>query len=90
MMKNYSAIILSAFFAMIVALFISSCATSNAVAEKMGVQLWTENCNRCHSAPSPADFTDSKWEKIGTHMQVRANLTNDEVKKIIAFLQSAN
>lgn len=71
-------------------LSISSCATSNSVADKAGVQLWTENCNRCHNSPSPADFSDVKWERIGTHMQVRANLTQDEVKKIIDFMQSAN
>ena len=68
----------------------TSCTTSNAVGEKLGVQLWSENCNRCHNAPSPTNFSDAQWKTIGSHMKVRANLTDEEVNKIVEFLQSAN
>lgn len=71
-------------------IMISSCATTSEITEKIGAQLWGENCNRCHNAPSPTDFSDTQWETIGAHMKIRANLTDEETKKIIEFLQSAN
>lgn len=58
--------------------------------EKSGAQMWGEACNRCHLAPSPADYNDTDWETIGLHMQVRANLTTNEIKKIVEFMKSAN
>lgn len=58
--------------------------------EKSGAQLWGEACNRCHLAPSPADYNDTDWETISLHMRVRANLTDKEIKKIEEFLKSAN
>ncbi len=60
------------------------------IIEKSGAQYWGETCNRCHLAPSPADYNDADWETISLHMRVRANLTEKEVKKIEAFLKSAN
>lgn len=70
---------------------VNGCSTTeNVVSDKIGAQLWGENCNRCHNAPSPSDFTDAQWETVGTHMKIRANLTDDEVKKITEFLKSAN
>ncbi|WP_156102163.1 hypothetical protein [Muricauda sp. MAR_2010_75] len=53
-------------------------------------QLWGEVCNRCHIAPSPADYNDTDWETISLHMRVRANLTEEEITKIESFLKSAN
>lgn len=58
--------------------------------EKSGAQLWGETCNRCHLAPSPADYNDTDWETISLHMRVRANLTENDVAKIEEFLKSAN
>ncbi len=58
--------------------------------EKSGAQLWGEVCNRCHLAPSPADYNDTDWETISLHMRVRANLTANEIQKIEGFLKSAN
>jgi hypothetical protein len=58
--------------------------------EKSGAQLWGEACNRCHLAPSPADYNDTDWETISLHMRVRANLTEKEITKIEAFLKLAN
>lgn len=72
-------------------IFIQSCASSKeTIANKSGAQLWGENCIRCHSTPSPADFNDAQWKTIGLHMQDRANLTKAEAEKIVVFLQSAN
>jgi len=58
--------------------------------EKSGAQMWGEACNRCHLAPSPADYNDTDWETISLHMRVRANLTEAEITKIEEFLKSAN
>ena len=74
----------------IVSLNMNSCVTTNVTAEKPGVVLWGENCIRCHNTPSPVNFTDAQWSMIGTHMRLRANLTQEEAKKIIEFMQSAN
>lgn len=69
-----------------------SCSPERAalVEGKPGVQLWGENCMKCHSTPSPADFNDTDWSTIEMHMRVRANLTADESKKIFEFIKSAN
>jgi len=70
---------------------LESCSSSaNIVAHKPGALLWGENCVRCHNAPSPTSFSDVQWETVGMHMRVRASLTEDEVTKIVEFLQSAN
>lgn len=74
----------------VAAILIISCKASNVVSEKNGAQLWSENCVRCHYAPSPSDYSDQQWELIGTHMQVRALITESEKDKIVEFLNSAN
>jgi len=65
-------------------------ASDEFVMEKSGAQLWGETCNRCHLAPSPSAYNDTDWKTIGLHMRVRANLTENEITKIVEFLQSAN
>ncbi|MGB3078089.1 MAG: cytochrome c [Saprospiraceae bacterium] len=71
--------------------FLNGCATSQAMADKSGAQLWGENCVRCHNTPSPADYSDGQWEAIGMHMRLRTQtLSPDEMNKIVAFLQSGN
>ncbi|MBS1503489.1 MAG: cytochrome c [Bacteroidetes bacterium] len=64
-----------------------SCAENQKIAAKSGAQLWAENCQRCHNTPSPASFSHSQWVTIGMHMQTRAQLTDKERDKIVAFLQ---
>jgi len=60
------------------------------IIEKSGAQLWGETCNRCHLAPSPADYNDVDWDTIALHMRVRANLPKEDIEKIKEFLKSAN
>ena len=74
----------------VIVIIINGCAASKSVVAKTGSQLWGENCIRCHNAPSSADYSGAQWETIGMHMKLRANLTEDEAKKIVAFLQSGN
>ncbi len=69
------------------AMLLSSCAPVQKIAEKTGAQLWGENCNRCHSAPSQDQYSKDHWIIIGTHMQLKAGITHDEETKIVAFLR---
>lgn len=71
----------------VVAALAGGCKASQAIAAKTGAQLWVENCQRCHNTPSPSAFSHEQWETIGLHMQTRALITDDERKKIVAFLQ---
>ena len=66
---------------------VNGCKVSQDIADKSGAQLWAENCQRCHNTPSPSAFSHEQWKTIGMHMQTRAQLTDKERDKIIAFLQ---
>jgi len=67
---------------------ISSCAVSQKVQNKTGIQLWGENCGRCHNAPGPGEFSAANWEIIGRHMRIRTNITETEEQKIVDYLKS--
>lgn len=66
----------------------NGCAPTSAIAAKSGVQLWSENCQRCHNTPSPSTFSSEQWETIGMHMQTRSLITQSEREKIVDFLKS--
>ncbi len=91
-MKKYSLqkIILILIFSIGLFIFIGCASSTDTLVEKNGAQLWGENCSRCHNAPPPSAFNDSEWETIGSHMRVRANITNTDMKKVVEFLQMAN
>jgi hypothetical protein len=55
-----------------------------------GAQLWAENCTRCHNVRPPSQYSDQQWDLIVTHMRLRANLTGQESREIIKFLQASN
>ena len=74
--------------AIVVSLIVlNGCVENKKIADKSGAQLWAENCQRCHNTPSPASFSHEQWITIGMHMQTRAQLTEKERDKIVAFLQ---
>lgn len=89
-MKKLLIILLFLFATGSTILSISGCYVSKNMAAKSGAQLWAENCNRCHNAPGPGEFSDANWEIVGAHMQVRANISKTEMDKIIDFMKSAN
>ncbi|HAM70520.1 MAG TPA: hypothetical protein DCM86_02640 [Verrucomicrobiales bacterium] len=75
------------------AVFGAGCSTTGAggqASEKTGAQLWGQNCGRCHNIRSPGMYSDAQWEVAVMHMRVRANLTGEEHRKILAFLKSAH
>jgi hypothetical protein len=68
----------------------NGCSVSKKVADKSGTQLWSENCARCHNAPPPGEFNNDNWEIVGAHMQIRTNITQTDMQKIIDFMKSSN
>lgn len=55
-----------------------------------GAVAWANSCDRCHNMREPAEFRDDQWRAIMAHMRVRAGLTGQEARDILAFLQASN
>lgn len=55
-----------------------------------GSKSWSENCARCHNMRSPSELRDDQWVTSVFHMRVRAGLTGQETRDILAFLQASN
>jgi hypothetical protein len=89
-MKKYIIISSVALFVLLSSLIAvnSSCSVSQKVQNKTGIQLWGENCGRCHNAPGPGEFSATNWDIIGRHMRIRTNITEIEETKIIDYLKS--
>ena len=68
----------------------SSAPAAATVAEKGGAELWSETCSRCHNLRSPSSYGPNQWEVAVYDMRVRANLTGEDQRKILAFLKAAS
>ncbi len=55
-----------------------------------GAKAWASNCSRCHNMRGPQEFQDQYWRVIVSHMRVRAGLTGQQARNILAFLQAIN
>ena len=55
-----------------------------------GAQAWANNCARCHNMRDPKELRDDQWRAAVSHMRVRAGLTGQEARDILAFLQGSN
>jgi hypothetical protein len=55
-----------------------------------GEELWSNNCMRCHNIRPPTMYSDAQWDVIVHHMRLRANITGQEQRAIVAFLKSSN
>ncbi len=55
-----------------------------------GAQVWSANCGRCHNLRQPRERSDLQWQTIVHQMRVRAHLTGEEQRLILAFLKAAN
>lgn len=55
----------------------------------LGASQWADNCNRCHNMRDPTEFEAQLWRPIMTHMRLRAGLTGQETRNILAFLQGS-
>jgi cytochrome c553 len=69
-----------------IAILSNSCSATKGV-ETSGSDLWENYCGRCHNAPPTSMYTAEQWEVLGTHMKMRAQIRDDEVQKIVAFLK---
>ena len=61
---------------------------SEALAE--GARVYGAMCGRCHNPRSPLERDDRDWATIINHMRVRANMTGEQVRDVLAFLQAMN
>ena len=70
----------------------SAAAQTNASAgdSSRGATTWSQNCGRCHNLRPPTEFRDDLWRSIVTHMRVRAGLTGQQQRDVLAFLQASN
>ena len=55
-----------------------------------GADVYGATCGRCHNPRSPVERSDREWIVIINHMRVRANLTGDEARDVLAFLMATN
>lgn len=55
-----------------------------------GASVYGRVCGRCHNPRSPLERSDNEWVIIANHMRVRGNLTRDQIRSVVAFLQATN
>lgn len=55
-----------------------------------GAKSWSENCTRCHNLRDAHELRDDQWITTMFHMRVRGNLTGQETRDILTFLQGGN
>jgi mono/diheme cytochrome c family protein len=65
-------------------------ASSSSASIASGGELWGKTCGQCHNLRPPSEYNDAQWAVAVHHMRVRAPLTGEQQKKILAFLQASN
>ena len=55
-----------------------------------GSKVFEQNCGKCHLSRQPKERSDKQWKMITEHMRVRANLTAEESRSVLEYLQSSN
>lgn len=55
-----------------------------------GAEIYGRQCMRCHNLRSPSEFGDVNWRTIMAQMRMRANLTREEARDVLAFVQATN
>lgn len=55
-----------------------------------GVKVWANNCASCHNPRSASDLRDDPWRVVVAHMRIRADLTGQEARDVLKFLQESN
>jgi mono/diheme cytochrome c family protein len=55
-----------------------------------GAELYARHCQRCHNLRGPAERSDREWTIITQHMETRANMTVENVRRVRAFLLASN
>lgn len=55
-----------------------------------GAKVWSENCGRCHNIRDARELRDDQWFTTVFHMRIRAGLTGQETRDVLAFLTASN
>lgn len=55
-----------------------------------GAMAWANNCASCHNLRPAKDLRDDQWRVVLAHMRVRADLTGQEARDVLKFLQESN
>lgn len=55
-----------------------------------GADLYQINCARCHAERYAKERTDAQWQTIMLQMRVRGQLSGDDARKILKYLQENN
>ncbi len=88
--KTLSASLLLASAAMIINPAVAADKPSTKGDVGRGAKAWVENCVRCHNVRDPKELRDDQWITTTYHMRMRAGLTGQQTRDIIAFLQMSN
>lgn len=59
------------------------------LAERTGVDIWSQACARCHRPQPGIRYTAGQWEIIMVHMEITARLTDDEANAVLEFLKTS-
>lgn len=82
-MKN----IIKSVLIVIVMLFGSTLFASDKKANPIhGAEVWAQTCMRCHNVRPPEDYNKHAWAYSINHMRVRAGLTGQEARDVLAFI----
>jgi len=54
-----------------------------------GAKVWAETCMRCHNVRTPDNLSKRAWIYSMNHMRVRAGLTGQETRDVLAFILSS-
>lgn len=65
-------------------------AQQGAASVSEGARVYGKTCGRCHNPRSPLERSDRSWVTIAAHMRIRANLTEAQMRHVVAFLQATN
>lgn len=55
-----------------------------------GAKVLADNCARCHEAPDPASRSRSQWSAIAQHMRIFSDISQDDQRRVVAFLRMVN
>lgn len=70
-----------------ISLYTDSVMTFDSIMISEGKTLYETKCRKCHTLYKPGDYKLSQWKKNLKDMKYKAELNNDEYKKILAYLE---
>jgi mono/diheme cytochrome c family protein len=54
---------------------------------RSGATLYAVHCSRCHAERYPKEFNSGQWATLMIHMRVRANLSAQDARDVLKYLQ---